>query len=119
PHVRGDDQRRLYMGVFDLGSPPRAWGRRIDQTRAGGERRFTPTCVGTTCRSARRRRPSPVHPHVRGDDACGGRRTSPARGSPPRAWGRPLDGLADSARNRFTPTCVGTTQPVAWCPASP
>src|SRR5205823_4403616 len=31
--------------------------------------RFTPTCVGTMSRPIAARRRTPVHPHVRGDDA--------------------------------------------------
>src|SRR5690606_5082542 len=89
---------------------PRAWGRLVhaeegwrvhlvhphvrgdDVTVTGGvdrPRRFTPTCVGTTCPSGRRTAAGAVHPHVRGDDA-----DDPARRGSPR---------------RFTPTCVGTT----------
>ncbi len=53
------------------------------------ERRFTPTCVGTTVRASRFARPVP--------------------GSPPRVWGQP-EGRSDKlAAGRFTPTCVGTT----------
>src|SRR5690606_20106322 len=50
---------------------------------------FTPTCVGTTSRSA------PSSP------AC--------IGSPPRAWGRRAPQALREVHDRFTPTCVGTT----------
>ena len=91
------------------GSPPRAWGRqRLRQwPRAGG--RLTPTCVGTTRASSTTPRARAAHPHVRGDDGVEGRRAGEARGSPPRAWGRPHGFGIDARSARLTPTCVGTT----------
>ena len=98
------------MKDLDVGSSPRAWGRRgvlprgwssgsvhphvrgadgsaEHGTQASG--RFIPTCVGQT-RLERARAPrAPVHPHVRGADVriC----------------------VAGRVRNRFIPTCVGQT----------
>ena len=136
---------------MESGSPPRAWGQRTQQLLSLADRRFTPTCVGTTslrpfrivppCRftptcvgttlppplSSRR---SPVHPHVRGDNACACEpgvcnpavhphvrgdnvehdlRRDLADGSPPRAWGQLSTRLPSLDVTRFTPTCVGTT----------
>ncbi len=50
-----------------VGSPPRAWGRRLIM---------------------RCRLPSSVHPHERGDGALTTGLRNGERGSPPRAWGR-------------------------------
>ena len=73
-----------------FGSPPRAWGRRMDRRgRSRGSVRFTPTCVGTTARAALSSCSASVHPHVRGDDRGGSMMSFHAFGSPPRAWGRP------------------------------
>ena len=88
PHVRGDDVWRRLSEQAVAGSPPRAWGRRRRRAGPLDHRRFTPTCVGTTSKSARRRLDVAVHPHVRGDDVqIWGALTLPS-GSPPRAWGR-------------------------------
>ena len=50
-----------------------------------------------------------VHPHVRGDDLYRLLDFSQSAGSPPRAWGRLFGRNSVDRRNRFTPTCVGTT----------
>ncbi len=137
PHVRGEDEVREEENRVRIGSPPRAWGRRLQCSDGHGLFRFTPTCVGKTRgRVGDGTHPS-VHPHVRGEDfgegirfprdtgsppRAWGRRHYPAGGarspgSPPRAWGRhgvePVGGPAQ----RFTPTCVGKTGvPRAPCP---
>ena len=90
PHVRGDDGSTPETGDRRTsGSPPRAWGRPPDAIRQARSRRFTPTCVGTTAPTCARGSPTPVHPHVRGDDSMATSSDSTSRGSPPRAWGRP------------------------------
>ena len=123
--------------TVSIGSPPRAWGRHDPAGTLHHEDRFTPRCVGTTRRGSPRRhrrsvhphvrgddeagpvkrRPATVHPHVRGDDLLGARDLARVRGSPPRAWGRPLPSGARYFVVRFTPTCVGTTllrRPKPW-----
>ena len=109
PHVRGDDCGRTALARHHLGSPPRAWGRRMQSVAVGLVWRFTPTCVGTTVE------PSPgvsaisVHPHVRGDDGAVHVVEAEVAGSPPRAWGRRHARIWSPRSHRFTPTCVGTT----------
>ena len=68
PHVRGDNVLPHPPAPSPSGSPPRAWGQRgaADVREHAG--RFTPTCVGTTRSRVPARTPSPVHPHVRGDN---------------------------------------------------
>ncbi len=70
PHVRGDDTDLARESVQAHGSPPRAWGRPTGRSRRERERRFTPTCVGTTRSSSRGPGRRAVHPHVRGDDTA-------------------------------------------------
>ena len=130
PHVRGDDAATVSESTAVVGSPPRAWGRPESQREhvwrwrftptcvgttgnvggpAGKSHRFTPTCVGTTCSKRWTSDGISVHPHVRGDDVPKddvGRRCA---GSPPRAWGRQRPRRRPYSRQRFTPTCVGTT----------
>ena len=103
PHVRGED---LYT-ASGTGSEP--W--------------LTPTCVGRTPARCRRHRRWPAHPHVRGEDrACTGV-VAPGSGSPPRAWGGPMDPASFARERRLTPTCVGRTaapaKPHALSPAHP
>src|SRR5262249_9405752 len=65
--------------------------------------------VGKTRRLTPTRLMPLVHPHVRGEDGTGRRRTRPPHGSPPRAWGRLALAGEDADQPRFTPTCVGKT----------
>src|SRR5262249_32931215 len=111
PHVRGEDflsaRSSLPHSRFtptcvgktqdwdgpalaSLGSPPRAWGRRVIWLAQPPTR--------------------PVHPHVRGEDAAALPLSVVAFGSPPRAWGRRPGGQRFPCGYRFTPTCVGKTR---------
>ncbi len=96
------------MHDLGVGSPPRAWGRRVLLGTLPGGLRITPTGVGTAAASWWRTRSRADHPHGRGD----GRFRSPALespvGSPPRAWGRPSSLLLGRSVPRITPTGVGT-----------
>jgi len=96
---------------------PRACGRQ-DRRRWGlVVLRFTPTCVGTALSSSPLAASSSVHPHVRGDGSETVPKPRAVFGSPPRAWGRQLQHLAEQDAVRFTPTCVGTARP--RCRSSP
>jgi len=118
PHVRGDGFCEIATDVLPNGSPPRAWGRHYQSSPPRIAARFTPTCVGTAPVTGRKREPTTVHPHVRGDGRRQRGRLARGFGSPPRAWGRPEARRATPARVRFTPTCVGTaaTRPGAALP---
>ena len=107
--MRGEDCWSVGPRSRWHGSPPHAWGRRSMVKVIGRGVRFTPTCVGKTCKSSPRGSPLPVHPHMRGEDAASAELSLTSPGSPPHAWGRPLDVLGDPGRVRFTPTCVGKT----------
>ena len=109
PHVRGDDLTIRSASSSDLGSPPRAWGRRERLGAFALVTRFTPTCVGTTSCCLAQSQGATVHPHVRGDDPGPKETIGPVCGSPPRAWGRLRIRPTRPTTFRFTPTCVGTT----------
>jgi hypothetical protein len=109
PHVRGEDDMLGEVCIGLVGSPPRAWGRRDDRCPGHWQSRFTPTCVGKTTTSGFSARPSPVHPHVRGEDNCAILDPLANVGSPPRAWGRRPRAARKARSQRFTPTCVGKT----------
>jgi len=108
PHVRGDGLTSNRVPESSCGSPPRAWGRQTAASARSVPIRFTPTCVGTARGSRCGPAPSPVHPHVRGDGKSPRPPNLRPTGSPPRAWGRPVELPNRAARRRFTPTCVGT-----------
>ena len=110
PHVCGDDRNGYGYGLGFCGSPPRVWGRPVRGWRAAAASRFTPTCVGTTCRARQPRLCPAVHPHVCGDDGWPARSVACTFGSPPRVWGRLEPVQQDLGNVRFTPTCVGTTR---------
>ena len=65
--------------------------------------------MGTTFRDPDSGDLSPVHPHVRGDNAKWLIDPTIHLGSPPRAWGQPNAPPNIAPPIRFTPTCVGTT----------
>ncbi len=90
PHKRGDSVIDFRPLPVLIGSPPQAWGQRLNSPRHGLVRRFTPTSVGTATSAG-----SPVWR---------------ARGSPPQAWGQPSQVAPARATRRFTPTSVGTAR---------
>ena len=69
PHVRGDNYDGLTAAQVSADSPPRAWGQQGDREGRVRSVRFTPTCVGTTLPILFIIFQSPIHPHVRGDNA--------------------------------------------------
>ena len=106
--MRGDDVFFDEGTQFGDGSPPRAWGRFHQIDKRIRDTRFTPTCVGTMSITWATTSPSPVHPHVRGDDQSRSIMRRLTCGSPPRAWGRFQSSENEEQGFRFTPTCVGT-----------
>ena len=101
--------KHLWTGASPIGSPPRAWGPLPGIGDQVGNRRFTPTGVGTTRDTAPSLPPSPVHPHGRGDHLSRALPLMSFCGSPPRAWGPRAEAMRCAFAVRFTPTGVGTT----------
>ena len=75
PHVCGEDALRRLRPHGRQGSPPRVWGRLAWPSHTSKRPRFTPTCVGKTCRSIPLRSLGTVHPHVCGEDETARRAT--------------------------------------------
>ena len=88
PHGCGDGFANFGKDNFDLGSPPRVWGRLLAKTLPTGGLRFTPTGVGTAQSQTARTPEVPVHPHGCGDGADRSSGPDSTGGSPPRVWGR-------------------------------
>ncbi len=109
PHMRGDILMLAISPVTGHGPPPHAWGhlRGMDSERVGI--RSTPTCVGTSARSAGISADAPVHPHMRGDIAEWAAGHLKDSGPPPHAWGHPTTAIPQRHVCRSTPTCVGTS----------
>ena len=88
PHMRGDNFSSPTCIADFIGPPPHAWGQRKCQQHKHCRARSTPTCVGTTRSRTYNVPSSPVHPHMRGDNASAAARFSSVDGPPPHAWGQ-------------------------------
>ncbi len=135
PHGRGEDTWCWLAYRPMTGSPPRAWGGREVPAGPAAAGRLTPTGVGRTNARPMPGRSAPAHPHGRGEDgsAAAARTRCAAHphgrgedcmppgvgkayiGSPPRAWGGPVELLGPGGDVRLTPTGVGRTA-VSPCP---
>ena len=109
--MRGDGASVVRLEVRGDGSPPRAWGRHWEGHPQPRRHRFTPTCVGTALRQS----PRTTVAYLRFTPTCVG--TAQVRimllsplpdGSPPRAWGRRYQRVANWPRS-----CHGSP-PRAW-----
>ena len=109
PHVRGENFSCFVIIRNSIGTPPRAWGKRIRSIWTCFCRRYTPTCVGKTSISSASLLSSSVHPHVRGENYVKQSAFQNYNGTPPRAWGKPLFPPSLREESRYTPTCVGKT----------
>ncbi len=98
PHVCGDNGRSPHRPFVGIGTPPRMWGQLHAPAHSVGDRRNTPTYVGTTRGERNISVESQEHPHVCGDNVDPG----------PGGW--------RGVRN--TPTYVGTTPPSSASPAA-
>ena len=88
PHGRGEDPVAAAATADGKETPPRAWGRLINEDISLGRGGNTPTGVGKTSPARALTASIWKHPHGRGEDAarCPSRRQ--AAETPPRAWGR-------------------------------
>src|SRR2546428_840996 len=102
--MRGDNAAACAVALASAGSPPHAWGQCVAPPFHTPHVRFTPTCVGTIRWSLYSRSPTPVHPHMRGDNHVTGKTGLAAGGSPPHAWGQCQWSLGAPMPVRFTPT---------------
>ena len=87
PRVRGEHNSELRLSDGTNGSSPRARGTRLSRRRRRSRHRFIPACAGNTAAPLRCRRPSPVHPRVRGEHYGYSMARYAVAGSSPRARG--------------------------------
>ncbi len=110
PHARGEMVFQNLPLVQLDGSSPRPWGNGPRADLRPLADRFIPTPVGKCTSLTASVRPSPVHPHARGEMGLGGWRQNCAGGSSPRPWGNvPVPDFRRPV-HRFIPTPVGK-----WC----
>ena len=109
PRVRGEHPDRNSIPPGKSGSSPRARGTRRSPAAIHHVWRFIPACAGNTCRCARSRCCSAVHPRVRGEHPPAPMVACTANGSSPRARGTPDAFDGEVAIARFIPACAGNT----------
>ena len=90
PHPRGEAGVRAGVRHARLGSPPPAWGSREGVGVVIGSLRFTPTRVGKPAPTGSPTTLSSVHPHPRGEAQKVPNSLRGYNGSPPPAWGSPM-----------------------------
>ena len=131
PHTRGEYFANASQSKSPIGSPPHAWGIRLDAVRNRWRMSVHPHTRGEYFRLLVALAVNQaVHPHTRGEYALEGftktglLRFTPTRvgntgsaplqeggefGSPPHAWGIPQCAVRLLRWRRFTPTRVGNT----------
>ena len=112
PHARGEDLWKKRKGNSKMETPPRTWGRPLENEKTGQKAGNTPTHVGKTPRDGRQGTAREKHPHARGEDHRRWRPVWAIVETPPRTWGRHK--MTTENRDKFgnTPTHVGKT---VWC----
>ena len=109
PRVRGDDRWLEMVTDGEVGTAPRARGRRC-QCQAGSRSvGNSPACAGTTAQRHGVAYPAEEQPRVRGDDRVINIHPARETGTAPRARGRLPAGLTLTRLQRNSPACAGTT----------
>ena len=111
PRVRGDHLPLLRLPARGPGLPPRARGSPSSRRYCGCRRRPTPACAGITSTCCRASATRWAYPRVRGDHSTGKRRSTTARGLPPRARGSRERAPQRRQGGGPTPACAGITPP--------
>ena len=112
PHACGEDGWFSLKTSIRLETPPRMWGRPINEAIEYLNEGNTPTHVGKTAPQAKTGRVWWKHPHACGEDQSQKSVFTVIKETPPRMWGRRCH-IGDIRRvNRNTPTHVGKTN---WC----
>ena len=107
PHARGEQGTPHAPPIITAGSSPRTWGTVAPLSLYPCRGRFIPTHVGNRRRSSSGGRIVSVHPHARGEQACGKFVGANKHGSSPRTWGTARRRQHRRRGRRFIPTHVG------------
>ena len=95
--------------VSFLGPSPHAWGEHTTAGEGSQDSRTIPTRVGRTQGPTACRRPSPDHPHTRGENTASEGSPTTRSGPSPHAWGERFLLLLRMDVYRTIPTRVGRT----------
>ena len=109
PHGCGEHRAPSRGSSPRDGSSPRVWGTRARIVEHDHLKRFIPTGVGNTTRSASAARAFPVHPHGCGEHLALADLIHSFPGSSPRVWGTRRRPFLAGSCERFIPTGVGNT----------
>ncbi len=109
PHGCGEDYVGVYANSVSAETPPRVWGRRVNERPLCKQAGNTPTGVGKTQKMHSHSTMARKHPHGCGEDVVTFSGITMPPETPPRVWGRRthtgVNGLVDGN----TPTGVGKT----------
>ena len=109
PRLRGE---YTFVNSFNpqlTGSPPLARGVRTTINLCSIERRITPACAGSTCRTHEGLEAVEDHPRLRGEYYYHSHTESLLEGSPPLARGVLFIRIRSMQHLRITPACAGST----------
>ena len=109
PHGRGENAIRRGDAVEDLGTSPRAWGKRGASASTRCRPRNIPTGVGKTAGTPRASSKTAEHPHGRGENWLICLHFFLVFGTSPRAWGKHAVCADQKDVERNIPTGVGKT----------
>ena len=107
PHGRGEETASDVVTALSEETPPRAWGRvvqNLNQNRRPGN---TPTGVGKSRAGLFGKPNTWKHPHGRGEETASIKSCTTCAETPPRAWGRAAIIHLILKMDRNTPTGVG------------
>ena len=99
-----------WISVNDQETPPRVWGRHMARYRVATNSGNTPTGVGKTNAEGCVRLKFKKHPHGCGEDCSDAIGHPSSSETPPRVWGRLMDGSIAIHLDGNTPTGVGKTR---------
>ena len=111
PHSRGENVELMVSRTSCLGSSPLARGKSSMSNHGVMKEGFIPTRAGKILPREILGRPSPVHPHSRGENKSANRGNAPHDGSSPLARGKWDPRLEQPTILGFIPTRAGKIRP--------
>ena len=111
PHIHGEYGFIQQHFAIVEGSPPHTWGIPKESLTNAGMDRITPTYMGNTDQTDRRKSSTGDHPHIHGEYVAVPNGALAASGSPPHTWGIHRLAFLFPAQTWITPTYMGNTSP--------
>ena len=107
PRAYGEEQERLWIALWAVGSPPCVRGREKHELKPRKTLRFTPVRTGKSRGTDPACSGVSVHPRAYGEERNSIGSLLPAGGSPPCVRGRGRSAQGQAADGRFTPVRTG------------